>query len=131
MIGKPIATQIMAVSFVAIVATIGVYGIVAGIVRMDDFGLLLTAKKSKTAKFIGKQLINLLPIVIKGLSFIGTIALILVAGGIFMHKIEPLHHLLQNLPAIVGEFLAGLIGGIAALILVKGFKLILEKIKKT
>lgn len=130
-IGKPIATQIMAVSFVAIVATIGVYGIVAGIVRMDDFGLLLTAKKSKTAKFIGKQLINLLPIVIKGLSFIGTIALILVAGGIFMHKIEPLHHLLQNLPAIVGEFLAGLIGGIAALILVKGFKLILEKIKKT
>ena len=129
-VGKPITTQIIVVSFVALVATIGVYGIVAAIVRMDDFGMLLLTKKSKVGKVIGKQLIGLLPLVIKGLAFIGTIALILVAGGIFMHKIEPLHHLLQNLPSIIGEFLAGLIGGIIAFIVVKGFTLILKKFKK-
>ena len=129
-LGKPIVTQIMVVTFVAVVATIGVYGIVAAIVRMDDFGMLLLSKNSKTAKFIGKQLIGLLPIVIKGLAFVGTIALILVAGGIFMHKIEPVHHLLQNLPSIVGEFLAGLIGGIIAFIVVKGFTMIWAKFKK-
>ena len=129
-LGKPIVTQIMVVTFVAVVAPIGVYGIVAAIVRMDDFGMLLLSKNSKTAKFIGKQLIGLLPIVIKGLAFVGTIALILVAGGIFMHKIEPVHHLLQNLPSIVGEFLAGLIGGIIAFIVVKGFTMIWAKFKK-
>ena len=129
-VGKPITTQIIVVSFVALVATIGVYGIVAAIVRMDDFGMLLLTKKSKIGKVIGKQLIGLLPLVIKGLAFIGTIALILVAGGIFMHKIEPLHHLLQNLPSIIGEFLAGLIGGIIAFVVVKGFTLILKKFKK-
>ena len=129
-LGKPIVTQIMVVTFVAVVATIGVYGIVAAIVRMDDFGMLLLSKNSKTAKFIGKQLIGLLPIVIKGLAFVGTIALILVAGGIFMHKIEPVHHLLQNLPSIVGEFLAGLMGGIIAFIVVKGFTMIWAKFKK-
>ena len=129
-VGKPITTQIIVVSFVALVATIGVYGIVAAIVRMDDFGMLLLTKKSKIGKKIGKMLIGLLPIVIKGLAFIGTIALILVAGGIFMHKIEPLHHLLQNLPSIIGEFLAGLIGGILAFIVVKGFTMIWRKIKK-
>lgn len=129
-VGKPITTQIIVVSFVALVATIGVYGIVAAIVRMDDFGMLLLTKKSKIGKKIGKMLIGLLPMVIKGLAFIGTIALILVAGGIFMHKIEPLHHLLQNLPSIIGEFLAGLIGGIFAFIVVKGFTMIWRKIKK-
>lgn len=129
-VGKPITTQIIVVSFVALVATIGVYGIVAAIVRMDDFGMLLLTKKSKIGKKIGKMLIGLLPMVIKGLAFIGTIALILVAGGIFMHKIEPLHHLLQNLPSIIGEFLAGLIGGILAFIVVKGFTMIWRKIKK-
>ena len=128
-VGKPITTQIIVVSFVALVATIGVYGIVAAIVRMDDFGMLLLTKKSKIGKKIGKMLIGLLPMVIKGLAFIGTIALILVAGGIFMHKIEPLHHLLQNLPSIIGEFLAGLIGGILAFIVVKGFTMIWRNIK--
>ena len=52
-VGKPIATQIMVVTFVAVLATVGVYGIVAAIVRMDDLGMLLTAHKSKTSKFIG------------------------------------------------------------------------------
>jgi hypothetical protein len=65
--------------------------------------------------------------VIKSLAFIGTIALILVAGGIFVHNIEPLHHLLQDLPSIVGEIMAGLLGGIIALVVVKAFKKIFAK----
>lgn len=128
-IGKPISTQIIAVSFVAIVATIGVYGIVAAIVRMDDFGMLLVARKSKTSKFIGKQLIQLLPKVIKTLAFVGTIALILVAGGIFMHNIKPLHYVLESLPLLVGEFIAGIIGAVISFVAVKGIMVLWRKIK--
>ncbi|SHF78120.1 hypothetical protein SAMN05444396_101359 [Flavobacterium segetis] len=128
-IGKPISTQIIAVSFVAVVATIGVYGIVAAIVRMDDFGMLLVKRKSTTSKFIGKQLIQLLPKVIKTLAFVGTIALILVAGGIFMHNIKPLHHLLESLPSLLGEFIAGIIGALLSFIVVKGIIIIWNKIK--
>jgi hypothetical protein len=126
-LGKPISTQIMVVTFVAVLATVGVYGIVAAIVRMDDLGIRLTIHKSKTSKLIGSGLIHLLPIVIKSLAFIGTIALILVAGGIFVHNIEPLHHLLQDLPSIVGEIIAGLLGGVMALTVVKMFKKIFVK----
>jgi hypothetical protein len=128
-LGKPISTQIMVVTFVAVLATVGVYGIVATIVRMDDLGIRLSANKSKTSKLIGNGLIQLLPIVIKSLTFIGTIALLLVAGGIFIHNIEPLHHLLQNLPSIVGEIIAGLLVGIIALVVVKAFKKIFRKKK--
>ena len=130
-IGKPISTQIIAVSFVAVLATVGVYGIVAAIVRMDDFGMLLIARSSKTSKFIGKQLIQLLPKIIKTLAFVGTIALILVAGGIFMHKIKPLHHILENLPSLLGEFIAGIIGAIVSFVVVKGFLELWKKIKGT
>ena len=129
-LGKPILTQIITVSFVAVVATIGVYGIVAAIVRMDDFGLILVARKSKTSKYIGEQLIQLLPKVIKTLAFVGTIALILVAGGIFMHNIKPLHHLLESLPSAVGEFIAGIIGAIVSFAAVKAIKIIWTRIKQ-
>jgi predicted DNA repair protein MutK len=127
--GQPISTQIIAVSFVAVAATVGVYGIVAAIVRMDDLGMLLIARRSKASKFIGKQLIQLLPKVIKTLAFVGTIALILVAGGIFMHKIKPVHHTLENLPSLLGEFIAGIIGAIISFVVVKGLLKLWKKIK--
>ncbi|MFV8391940.1 DUF808 domain-containing protein [Flavobacterium sp. LB2P6] len=115
-IGKPISSQILVVSIIAIIATVGVYGIVALIVRMDEAGLKLIQLSSKEKSFtktIGTILVQALPKVIKSLSVIGTIALILVAGGIFVHNIDFLHHVLPQLPAIVTEFLIGLlIGGI-------------------
>ena len=129
-LGKPITTQIMVVTFVAVIATVGVYGIVAAIVRMDDFGMVLLTKKSKTLRFIGQKFIILLPLVIRGLGIIGTIALISVAGGIFVHKIEYVHHLVQNLPALVGEFLAGIVGAILSFAVVKGLQCVWSKIKK-
>ena len=127
---KPITTQIIVVCFIAFLATVGVYGVVAVIVRMDDLGIVLTQKKSATSQFIGNLLIRTLPLVIKGLAFIGTIALVLVAGGIFVHSIEPLHHILEGLPSIVGEFIAGAIGGIIAFVVVKGFTMLWKKFKK-
>ncbi len=126
-LGRPILFQILVVSIVAVIATVGVYGIVALIVRMDDFGyklVKLSSKKKSVSKFIGNFLINALPVVIKSLSVIGTIALILVAGGIFVHNIELLHHFLEGLPSILRDFIVGLLVGGIALLAVKLFKFI-------
>ncbi len=126
-IGKPILFQIMVVSIVAIIATIGVYGIVALIVRMDDFGLKLVGlndNKKSLSYIFGNLLIKTLPLVIKALSIIGTIALLLVAGGIFVHNIEFLHHFLENIPEFLRDFIVGLIVGLGALLLVKLFQAI-------
>jgi predicted DNA repair protein MutK len=131
-IGKSLTFQIIVVSIVALIATVGVYGIVALIVRMDDLGLKLISK-SKGKKgflfYIGNFLVKALPKVIKSLSVIGTIALILVAGGIFVHNIEYLHHFLEDWPSILRDFIAGLIGGSACLLLVNGGKMLMPQKK--
>lgn len=123
-INEPLLTQILVVTVVAIIATVGVYGIVALIVRMDDLGLQLVRMSNGNKnflRFIGKMLVNALPLIIKSLSVIGTIALLLVAGGIFVHNIEYLHHFLESWPAILRDFVIGLGVGVLALI---GFKLV-------
>ncbi|MEC3907364.1 DUF808 domain-containing protein [Tamlana sp. 2201CG12-4] len=130
-IGQPILFQIMVVSIVAIIATIGVYGIVALIVRMDDFGLKLvklSKGKRNVSYIIGNLLIRTLPIVIKSLSVIGTIALLLVAGGIFVHNIGFLHHFLEILPGFLRDFIVGLIVGFMAFLLVQIFLTIKKKL---
>ncbi|MCD0471978.1 DUF808 domain-containing protein [Flavobacterium sp. JAS] len=131
-IGKPITQQIVVVSIIALIATIGVYGIVALIVRMDEAGfkLIQISKKDKSVlKFIGNILVKALPLVIKSLTVIGTIALILVAGGIFVHYIPFFHHLVPELPLplIVKEFVIGLALGLVVLGLVNLIKKILPK----
>ena len=129
-IGKPISSQIAVVSVIAILATVGVYGIVALIVRMDELGFRLIAfstREKSLSKTIGNLLVLALPKVIKSLSVIGTIALILVAGGIFAHNINFLHHLFTQLPSIVREFSFGLIIGFLVLGIVNLFKKIFGK----
>ncbi|TYA71439.1 DUF808 domain-containing protein [Seonamhaeicola marinus] len=124
---KPILFQVLVVSIVCIIATVGVYGIVALIVRMDDFGyrlIRLSSNGKGVLALLGNFLVRALPLVIKSLAVIGTIALILVAGGIFVHNIEYLHHFLETLPSILRDFIVGLLVGIVTLILVKGFKTI-------
>ncbi len=131
-IGQPLLTQILVVSIVALIATVGVYGIVALIVRMDDFGFRLIRfndKEKSISDFFGHLLVNALPLVIKSLSVIGTIALLLVAGGIFIHNIELLHHFLEVLPSIIRDFVIGLLVGIVVLIVVTGFKKIVALVK--
>jgi predicted DNA repair protein MutK len=129
-IGKPITSQIAVVSIIAILATVGVYGIVALIVRMDELGFRLIALNTRERSFsktIGNILVQALPKVIKSLSVIGTIALILVAGGIFVHNIDFLHHLFPQLPSIVKEFSFGLLFGLLVLGMVNLFKKIIKK----
>lgn len=129
-LGKPVLFQILVVSIVAIIATIGVYGIVALIVRMDDFGLRLVKLNDNKKSFVhitGNLLINTLPWVIKSLSVIGTIALLLVAGGIFAHEIEFLHNFLENIPRFIRDFLLGLIVGGLAFLIVSIFKFLFKK----
>jgi len=124
-IGQTILFQILVVSIVAIIATVGVYGIVALIVRMDDFGsrLVKLGNGKGFLNFIGNLLVQALPKVIKALSVIGTIALILVAGGIFVHNIEFLHHVLESWPGILRDFIVGLIVGFLSLLV---FKLLIK-----
>ncbi len=127
---EPILNQILVVSVVAIIATIGVYGIVAGIVRMDDLGVRLikiSDGKRGISKWIGNFLVNALPWIIKSLSVIGTIALLLVAGGIFLHNIHAIEELLHSLPSILAEFITGLIVGLISLAIYKLVKLIFFK----
>lgn len=126
---KSTAIQIMTVSVVAILATVGVYGIVALIVRMDDAGLSLM-KRDPGQGFrysLGNILVKSLPVIIKMLAVVGTIALLLVAGGIFVHNIDYLHHILPTWPAIAKEFLIGLLAGTVAAGVVIGIKKMIGK----
>jgi predicted DNA repair protein MutK len=128
---QSLTIQIAVVSIISSIATVGVYGAVALIVRMDDFGLKLI-QKSKEQKnllnYTGVALVNALPIVIKLLSVIGTVALLLVSGGIFSHNIEAFHHLLENLPEILRDLSFGLSAGMLTLFVVRLCKLILKKL---
>ncbi|HSF54709.1 MAG TPA: DUF808 domain-containing protein [Algoriphagus sp.] len=129
-VDKTLGTQIAVVSVIALIATVGVYGIVGLIVRMDEFGLKLIALNEQTDSFsdkIGRLLVSALPWVIRMLGVVGTLALLLVSGGIFAHNIEFFHHLLPTWPGIVKEFLIGLVVGIAVMIPVMIFKKIRKK----
>ena len=132
---QPITTQIMVVTVIAIIATVGVYGIVALIVRMDEFGLKLINLNEQDNSFsdkAGRLLVNALPWVIKFLAVVGTLALLSVAGGVFAHNIEFLHHLIEDipLPAMLKEFLLGLVIGLLTLPIIGLFKKIFGKKKK-
>jgi predicted DNA repair protein MutK len=127
---EPLLTQILVVSIVALIATVGVYGIVALIVRMDDLGFRLI-KMSNGSKgflnFIGRFLVNALPWIIKSLSVIGTIALLLVAGGIFVHYIDFLHDVFPTWPGIIRDFVIGLGMGALTLVVVLPMKKLFKK----
>lgn len=130
--GEPLLTQILVVSLIAIVATVGVYGVVALIVRMDEFGARLidfNDEENSVSDKIGHFLISALPKVIKSLSVIGTIALLLVSGGIFVHNIHFFHGLFESIPGIIVEFLTGLVVGFIVLLIIKFSIKIWKKLK--
>jgi predicted DNA repair protein MutK len=129
---ETLLNQIMVVSIIALVATVGVYGIVALIVRMDEFGVKLINLNEEDNSFsdkIGKFLVQALPKVIKSLTVIGTIALLLVSGGIFAHNLDFLHGLLPNVPSFITEFLIGLVVGIVVLAVVELGGYVVKKMK--
>jgi len=129
-----LSTQIIVVSVIALVATVGVYGLVALIVRMDEFGLNLVNLNEQDDSFsdkVGRFLINALPMVIKGLTIVGTIALLLVSGGIFSHNIDFFHHLLESWPAILRDMLIGIVMGFVTLFVISGVKKLIGKKKES
>ena len=124
--------QILTVSVVALLATVGVYGIVALIVRMDDAGYrLIKHSHEKGLLFaVGNILVKSLPVIIKLLSVVGTIALILVSGGIFVHNIAYLHDLFPALNSMVKEFAIGLIVGLLIVAVMAVVKKIISTFKE-
>jgi hypothetical protein len=115
---QSLSMQVIVVSLIALLATVGVYGIVALLVRMDDTGVYLIEKShsmtsfaSNIAKPTGQLLIAGLPKVIRVLGVVGTIAMLLVGGGMFTHNIEAIHHALAFMPQLLADLGAGLIVG--------------------
>lgn len=117
---QPLTLQIIVVSLIALLATVGVYGLVALIVRMDDAGFFLIRKAAtmgavmrRLISFIGDLLVRSLPLVIRALAVIGTIAMLLVGGGMFTHNLHSLHHLTAVYPAVFLNLATGCVIGTA------------------
>lgn len=130
---NPFLVEIVTVSVVASIATIGVYGIVALIVRMDDagFNLIKRSNDKGLLAMLGHGLIKALPIVIKVLGAVGTVALVLVSGGIFAHHVPLLHDVLAQWPAMLREATFGLVVGVIVCGVVIAFKKVFSGKKST
>jgi predicted DNA repair protein MutK len=127
-----ITKQIITVSIVSFLATVGVYGFVALIVRMDDFGFLLIRKSGEKGilNSIGLLLVKTLPLVIQFFAIVGTIALILVSGGIFEHNIEYLHHFQPEWPEMLKQTIFGIVGGLLSIFIISLSNKIISVFKK-
>ena len=129
-------TQLTVLSLLAIAITVGVYGIVAGIVKLDDLGLYLLRRSlsgsfSAVQRWLGRSLLIIAPLLMKTLSYVGTAAMFLVGGGILVHSINYFHHImdpisksvenisiLSTLVPVLSEGLIGIFAGIIVLIVV-------------
>lgn len=127
---QPLIMQVIVVTLIAILATVGVYGVVALIVRMDDMGIFLIARGARLKGAIavmlratGSLLVASLPWVIRALGVIGTIAMLLVGGGMFTHNLHALHHAVEVLPVF---FINLLVGGVVGTVLVAAQQLALK-----
>ncbi|TXK24824.1 DUF808 domain-containing protein [Ottowia sp. GY511] len=100
--GQDFWTQLAVLTGIALIMTVGVYGLVGGIVKLDDLGLYLSQKASSTAQSIGRGILWLAPWLMKFLSVAGTAAMFLVGGGIIVHGIPALHHLVTDWKTAAG-----------------------------
>jgi uncharacterized protein len=125
---RPFTTQAAVLCTVATLMTVGVYGFVAGVVKLDDAGLALSRRSNAAARVLGVAILRTAPWLMKGLSIAGTAAMFLVGGGILVHGIGPLHHLAEDLAGHAGtlgwlvptlvDATAGIVTGGLALLLV-------------
>lgn len=144
----PFLSQVMVLSIIAIIMTVGVYGFVAMIVKIDDLGLYLTQQASQLKQSIGRGLLAFAPLLMKTLSIVGTVAMFLVGGGIISHGIASLHHFTEqavdqvehipNVGMIIGaltptliNLVIGIVAGVLALIIVSLFQKFRTKTKLT
>lgn len=122
----PLLNQVLVLSGIALVVTVGVYGLVGVIVKIDD-RVLAGGKSSALMQALGKGLLIIAPWLMKALSIVGTLAMFLVGGGIVVHGIAPLHHAIEHfagqqsavvamiLPTVLNLILGFIIGGIVVL----------------
>jgi hypothetical protein len=127
---QPLLIRVIVVTLIAVLATVGVYGVVALIVRMDDMGLYLIRNAQQLKGIIarllraaGALLVASLPWVIRALGVIGTVAMLLVGGGMFTHNLHALHHAAEVVPAFLMNLL---IGGVVGTILVAAHQLVVK-----
>ncbi|MFL9879189.1 DUF808 domain-containing protein [Herbaspirillum rhizosphaerae] len=148
----PLQQQIIVLIGIALIMTVGVYGVVAGIVKLDDGGLYLlrTGGNSGFGQFkqrVGRAILVAAPYMMKSLTVIGTVAMFMVGGGILTHGIPPVHHWIADvstplaaLPAVGGllsviapsviDAVFGVIAGGVVLLLVEAVKRVLKFFKK-
>ncbi len=112
--GMAFMTQLSVLIGIALLMTIGVYGLVAAIVKIDDAGLLLSARTgdglfAKLQRGLGAALLATAPWLMRGLSIVGTAAMFLVGGGILTHGIPPLHHAIERLTDELGGIAGALL----------------------
>lgn len=111
-------TQVAVLSGLAILFTVGVYGLVAGIVKLDDLGLYMLRKSvsggfNGLQRFIGRSILIIAPLLMKTLSIVGTAAMFLVGGGILVHSIPAVHHIVQDMVAWLSATMGSLMEAIA------------------
>lgn len=95
--------QVAVLSVIAILMTVGVYGLVAGIVKLDDVGLYLSRQSSQLKQKLGLMILSFAPWLMKFLSVAGTAAMFLVGGGILIHGIPGAHHLVEAIARHTGS----------------------------
>jgi predicted DNA repair protein MutK len=117
---QPLVTRITVLATIAILMTVGVYGIVAAIVKLDDAGLYLCGRPGRAQRALGAGILRAAPWLMKFLSIAGTAAMFLVGGGILVHGLPGLHHVVEaaadRVPAFdeVAAFAANLVIGVVA-----------------
>ncbi|WP_240002640.1 DUF808 domain-containing protein [Photobacterium kishitanii] len=143
---SPIFEQLIVLCFIGLVMTIGVYGFVAIIVKLDDFGFFLVShsKSNRLIKIIGKTFVNASPIVMRALTAIGTVAMFTVGGGLIAHNLPfvatGLHSVLTSFPPMGGmidqffklafEALVGIVSGSVIFVIHFFISAIFKKNKK-
>ncbi|MGB6221963.1 DUF808 domain-containing protein [Haloferula sp.] len=116
---KPFATQALVLSAIALIMTVGVYGLVACIVKLDDLGLYLSQKQGGL-QMMGRGILWAAPFLMKTLSIVGTIAMFLVGGQILVHGIPFVHHWVEHVSegmgALLGAVVPALLHGVSGIL---------------
>jgi uncharacterized protein len=124
----PFDRRLLTLVAISLVMTVGVYGIVAGIVKLDDLGLWLL-KKGRLWAGLGRALLVGTPWLMRGLSVAGTVAMFLVGGGILSHGIPPVHHLVQPLGKLPTMAIEGVLGVASGLVCV-GLMHVVQRLRR-
>ena len=118
--GLALGTQVAVLVSIAVMMTIGVYGLVAGIVKLDDLGLWLCRRANAIAHGVGGAILWAVPWLMRSLSVIGTAAMFLVGGGILSHGLPWVHHLIESLTSgftgFAGALLPSALDGVVGLV---------------